>query len=271
MIQIAGASHFVHGNGLKQHLLCYGNESHAPLIILPGITSPAVTADFIACWLAQRYRVYVPDLRGRGETDTPPAGHYTLAHYADDLAGLLDALGLGSPTLLGHSLGARIAAAYRVRHGAASTSTVLVDPPLSGPGREPYPTSRAAFAAQLDEAERGTTADEVSKYYPNWPRRELELRAQCLSTCDKIAVLETHQGFHDEDFFEYWRKLDGRIALIRGAESPVVTQDGARELAENNPTIPISAVSSAGHMIPWDNFDGFRAAIDNALATIDER
>lgn len=268
MIETAGTSSFVYANGLKHHVLSYGT-GEATLMILPGITSPAVTADFIADWLAPRYRVYVPDLRGRGETDTPPSGYYTLAHYADDAAGLVDALELGDPVLLGHSLGARIAAAYRIRHNAANTPLLLVDPPLSGPGRDPYPTSQEAFVAQLDEAARGTTADEVRKYYPKWPRRELELRAQCLATCDKTAVLETHRGFHEEDFFEYWRELQGRSALLRGAESPVVTDSGARELAANNPNVPISTISSAGHMIPWDNVDGFRAAVDSALTTID--
>ncbi|NHD15943.1 MULTISPECIES: alpha/beta hydrolase [unclassified Actinopolyspora] len=270
MTETVGTSEHVHANGLRHHVLSYG-QGAAPLLILPGITSPAITAEFIACRLAERYRVHVPDLRGRGSTDTPPAGHYTLEHYADDVAGLVEALELRDPVLLGHSLGARIAAAYRIRHGAGRSPLVLVDPPLSGPGRDPYPTSRAAFLAQLDEAARGTTADEVGKYYPKWPRRELELRARVLSTCDRTAVVETHEGFEREDFFAYWQRLNGSVALIRGAESPVVSESGARELAESNPEVPISTVAAAGHMVPWDNFDGFCAAVDHALAVVDER
>lgn len=261
-------SDFLHANGLRHHVLSYGSATSPPLLILPGITSPAITAEFIARRLAERFCVYVPDLRGRGETDVAEPGRYTLRDYADDVAGLLSELELRSPILLGHSLGARIAAAYRVRHDAADTPLVLVDPPLSGPGREPYPTGREAFLAQLDEAVRGTTAEEVRKYYPKWPQRELELRARVLASCDRTAVLETHQGFHDEDFFEYWRRIDGRAALIRGAESPVVTERGECELRETNPRIPASTVESAGHMVPWDNVDGFHAALDNALAAI---
>lgn len=271
MIEPVGTSRDVHANGLRQRVLSYGLHTAPPLVILPGITSPAITAEFVACWLADRYHVHVPDLRGRGETDTPPTGHYTLNHYADDLAGLVKELKLENPVLLGHSLGARIAAAYRVRHEVRNAPVVLVDPPLSGPGRAPYPTSRAAFVAQLDEAARGTTADEVRKHYPKWVDKELELRAQVLSTCDTTAVVETYEGFHREDFFDYWRQLAPPAALIRGADSPVVTDTGARELAEYNQHIPISAVASAGHMVPWDNFDGFRAAVDSVLAAFDER
>lgn len=265
-----GKSDFLHANGLRHHVLSYGDGSAPPLIILPGITSPAVTAEFLALHLAARFRVYVPDLRGRGETEVAEAGRYTLADYADDVSGLLTALGLLRPVLLGHSLGARIAAAYRVRHDAADTPLVLVDPPLSGPGRDPYPTGRDAFVAQLDEAVRGTTAEEVRRYYPKWPRRELELRARVLASCDRTAVLETHKGFHEEDFFEYWCRIDGNAALIRGADSPVVTENGERELRETNPRIPIETVESAGHMVPWDNVEGFNAAVDNALAEMND-
>ena len=272
MSDTVGTSHNLNVNGLQHHVLTYGSHTAPPLLILPGITSPAITVEFIARWLAERYCVYVPDLRGRGQTDTPPAGCYTLTHYADDVAGLVNALQLATPILLGHSLGARIAAAYRIRHDTPHAPTVLVDPPLSGPGREPYPTSRASFTAQLDEAHRGTTADEVRKYYPHWPEHELELRAHMLPTCDKTAVLETYDCFHQEDFFDYWPHLARPAALLRGADSPVVPEASMYELAEHNPAIPIITVAAAGHMVPWDNFDGFRAATDSALAaiTVDE-
>lgn len=268
-------SHFVETNGLRHHVLSYGSPDAAPLLFVPGITSPAITAGFIARWLAQRYRVLVPDLRGRGDTDTPGPGNYTLKHYAGDMAGVLGAFGrdgmVEEPVLLGHSLGARIVAAYRVEYGAERSPAVLVDPPVSGPGRSPYPTSRESFAAQLDEAARGTTAGEIRKYYPHWPQAELELRARVLHTCDKTAVLETHENFHREDFFTYWQKTAPPAVLIRGMDSPVVGPDAAAELAETNPAVPIKSVEHAGHMIPWDNFDGFRSALGDSLAGFGER
>lgn len=266
MSNTTGTSHYLTANGIRHHVLAYGSHASAPLMLLPGITSPAVTAGFIASWLAERYRVYVPDLRGRGQTDKPPAGAYSLDDYASDVAGLVDALDIAAPVVIGHSLGARIAAAYRVRDDTAGRVTILVDPPLSGPGREPYPTSRASFMAQLDEAYRGTTAEEVRQYYPHWPDQELVLRAEALASCDKTAVLETYDRFHQEDFFDYWRLLTPPAALIRGGDSPVVPQSGMAELNDSNPAVPIITVVGAGHMIPWDNFSGFRAAVDRALS-----
>lgn len=241
-------------------MLRYGGQG-PDVVVLPGITSPALTVEFLALALAERYRVLVPDLRGRGGTDVAGSGEYTLRHYTDDVRALVTELGLSKPSVIGHSLGARIAAAYSVRSGGEHDRLILVDPPLSGPGRAPYPTSRAGFEAQLLAAYRGTTAQEVRAHYPKWPVEQLRIRAQELATCDRTAVLETHDGFHREDFFRYWPSVHPPALLIRGAQSPVVTAGGARELAAANPGVPIVSVDGAGHMVPWDNWPGFRAVL----------
>lgn len=258
-VDISGRSVEVRANGLHHHLLEYGGGERGDVLILPGITSPAATADFIARPISNLgFRVDIPDLRGRGASAVPPAGSYRLSDYAADVSGLIDALGLKQPIIIGHSLGARIAAAYAVLHGPALHGhLVLVDPPTSGPGRGPYPTSRDAFLTQLREAKRGTTADEVRRFYPKWPERELRLRASVLASCDEAAVLETHANFEREDFFEYWKQITRPATLIRGGDSPVVPPKAAADLAAANPSIPIIRVPDAGHMVPWDNFSGF--------------
>jgi N-formylmaleamate deformylase len=262
-VEIAGASAFVQANGLRHHVLQYGEPGARDLLVLPGITSPAVTADFLAVRLAELgFRVTVPDVRGRGETDRAGAGRYRLTDYAADVAGLVEALGLRTPVVVGHSMGARIAAAYAVLHAPEDHGLlVLVDPPTSGPGRGPYPTSRAAFLEQLAEAYRGTTAEEVRRFYPLWPERELQLRAQVLASCDRTAVLETHEGFETEDFFDYWARLTQPVVLVRGGDSPVVPLPAVADLRRTQPGIEIHSVPRAGHMVPWDNLPGFLDAV----------
>lgn len=272
-IDIAGESVVVDANGLRHHVLRYGDAGDPDLLFLPGITSPAVTADFIAVRLADwGFRVTVPDVRGRGDSERGPSGGYRLTDYAADVAGLVEALDLSSPAVIGHSLGARIAAAYAVLHAPGDHGPlVLVDPPTSGPGRDPYPTSREAFLEQLREAQRGTTADEVRRFYPAWPERELQLRADVLATCDETAVVETHEGFESEDFFEYWAKVTAPVALVRGGDSPVVPPGAADELRRARPDIALLTVPGAGHMVPWDNLTGFLDAVrPHVAATLSE-
>ncbi|GAA1789143.1 alpha/beta hydrolase [Planosporangium flavigriseum] len=268
-VETTGRSVQVEANGLRHHVLQYGAEGQPDLLILPGITSPAVTADFFATLLADLgYRVHVPDIRGRGRSDRAAAGQYRLTDYAADVAGLVTELGLRRPVILGHSMGARIAIAYAVLHAPKDHGLlILVDPPVCGPGRGTYPTTREAFLAQLHEAYRGTTAEEVRRFYPKWPERELRLRAEVLATCDETAILETHAGFESEDIFGYWRILTQPAVLLRGGDSPVVPAAAADDLAAANPGVEIVTVPDAGHMVPWDNLPGFLDAVRPYLSS----
>lgn len=250
-------------NGLSHRVLTFGTGAR-DLVLVPGITSPAETVEFLADALSE-FTVHVPDLRGRGRTDRAFAGEYTTGHYRQDLAELLPALGLTDPVVVGHSLGARIVAAWVLAGHAATSQVVLVDPPLSGPGR-PYPMGAPSFARQLAEAREGTTAQAVRTYFPDWPERELRLRAEVLHECDETAVLESHAGFEEEDFFPTWDRLRGRVALVHGSRSPVVTTRDVEELARRNPHIPIVAVADAGHMVPWDNLSGFVDALRQLIS-----
>ncbi len=57
------------------------------------------------------FRVILPDVRGHGESDAP-SGVYDMSLLAQDLAGLLDHLGVGSAVVAGHSMGGYIALAF---------------------------------------------------------------------------------------------------------------------------------------------------------------
>ncbi|GAA5040820.1 N-formylmaleamate deformylase [Thermocatellispora tengchongensis] len=251
----------VHANGLRHEVLLYNEDADRDLYLVPGITSPAVTADFVAVELAAMgLRVAVPDVRGRGGSDVAPSGGYTLADYTEDAVGVIRALGLRDPVLLGHSMGARIvAAASPALPGAGPV--ILVDPPVSGPGRRPYPTTREQFLRQLHEAKAGTDAEAVRRFYPRWPERELRIRAQVLASCDETAVVETHRGFETEEFHPHYAALAAPAVLVRGADSPVLRDEDAAELSRLRPDIPIVSVPAAGHMVPWDNLAGFLDAV----------
>jgi N-formylmaleamate deformylase len=248
LADVPAQSRWVRSGDLRLHVLDYGGDG-VPLVVLPGITSPAITMDFVAREITDLVRPIVVDVRGRGLSDSGKS--YTLEDYADDTVAVLDGLGLERPLLLGHSMGARIAAVVAAR-GVPLGGTVLVDPPMSGPGRGPYPTSMDAFLDQLEEAQRGTDADEVARSWPRWPRREQELRARWLASCDIDAIVATHAGFESEDFFATWPQVPAPTVLLYGGESPVVTAAGAAEAAATNPAARLVEVPGAGHMVFWD-------------------
>src|ERR1700678_1587268 len=66
----------------------------------------------------KNYRVVALDLRGHGESDKPhdPAA-YGLPALTADVVGLIDHLSLGRVTLMGYSMGARLALQIALEHG----------------------------------------------------------------------------------------------------------------------------------------------------------
>ncbi|MFC4947870.1 alpha/beta fold hydrolase [Pseudonocardia sp. GCM10023141] len=249
LADVPATSRWVRSGAVRLHVLDYGGPG-VPLVLLPGITSPAITMDFVARELTDLVRPVVVDVRGRGLSDT--GSSWTLDDYAADTRAVIAGLELERPLLMGHSMGARIAAVVAAG-GADLRGAVLVDPPMSGPGRGPYPTTLAAFRGQLAQAQRGTDADEVAAAWPRWPRAEQELRARWLSSCAEAAIVATHEGFESEDFFSAWPSVPAPAVLVHGADSPVVTAAGVVEAAAANPAAGFVEIPDAGHMVFWDN------------------
>jgi len=273
LAETPAVSRWVRSGSLRLHLLDHGPADGVPLLIVPGITSPAIAMDFVARELSDlvlspgsgsaplRVRPIVLDVRGRGLSDNGDA--YDLDAYAGDVAAVVDGLGLDRPIVLGHSMGARIAAVAATRLDLRGT--VLVDPPMSGPGRGPYPTTLEAFLGQLDQARRGTDADEVAASWPRWARREQDLRARWLASCSRDAIAATHAGFESEDFFATWPSVPAPTVLIHGGDSPVVTAAGAEEAAKANPEASVVEVPGTGHMVFWDDPAAAMTATRDAL------
>ncbi len=150
-----GASGYVEANGLRLHYLEYGRGEPA-LVIVPGITSPAITWEFVAEALARDRRVLTLDVRGRGLSDKPPSG-YGLLEYSQDLAGFIQGVALERPLVLGHSMGARIAAALGATFPGAARALIVVDPPRSR-GRDVRRTRFRSRATSRRCGRRGRAA-----------------------------------------------------------------------------------------------------------------
>ena len=86
-----------------------------PLVLIGGLASDLSEMESMSHWLAQTYRVVVFDNRGAGRTDKPDIP-YSIEMMTDDMEGLLDALAIERASILGISMGGRIALEYALRH-----------------------------------------------------------------------------------------------------------------------------------------------------------
>ncbi|MFD2238027.1 alpha/beta fold hydrolase [Aureimonas populi] len=256
----------VAANGVRLHVLRYAGQG-APLVLVPGITSPAITWGFVAERLAQAFDVHVLDVRGRGLSSSGPGLDYGLDAMADDLSALIGALGLSGVTVLGHSMGARIAVRAASRNAAGMERLVLVDPPVSGPGRRAYPSRLPWYVDSIRLAERGMDAEAMKAFCPTWSEEQRALRAEWLHTCHEPAIVTAFEGFHRDDIHKDLPGLPVPATLMVAGRGGVIEPADEAEILELNPDIRIARVPDAGHMIPWDDFDGFFLALDELLGT----
>jgi pimeloyl-ACP methyl ester carboxylesterase len=108
---------------------CAGREGAEPVVFVHGNVSSSVFWHDTMCDLPDRYRPIAPDLRGFGATDPLPVDATRgVRDYADDLAALLDTLGVQRAHLVGWSLGGGIALQFLRERPSAVRSLTLVNP-----------------------------------------------------------------------------------------------------------------------------------------------
>lgn len=248
----------VHANGIRQHLLRY--EGSGPqLLLVPGITSPAITWGFVAERMAERFDVHVVDVRGRGLSEAGDLD-YSLDAMAADAVSLVEACGLKKPVFLGHSMGARVAIRAARKAPDAFGGLILVDPPVSGPGRRVYPSAWPWYGDSIRMAQKGCSAEDMRAFCPTWSDEQLALRAEWLHTCQYTAIKTSYDGFHTDDIHADLPHLELPVRLVKAGAAPVIQDEDLAEIRSLLPTIETRIVEGAGHMIPWDDLEGFLSA-----------
>jgi len=106
-----------------------GPEDVPVYVLIHGMGSRAATWvwDDVVSLMQGDSRLIAVDLRGHGESPQP--GSYKLTEMADDVAGLLDDLGVESATIVGHSMGGIVALNLAQRRPDLVKDLVLEDSP----------------------------------------------------------------------------------------------------------------------------------------------
>jgi pimeloyl-ACP methyl ester carboxylesterase len=136
------------------------------------------------------------DLRGHGGSDKPDQP-YTMAGYADDVAWVIDRLGLDRPVVVGHSMGGAIALQLAADHPDAVRAIVLDDPAPVTDNRAGFEQMLAAFARHgVDATRRRVFGRFFLEQHDEQLREEICERAT--ATPDRVFVSEI-EGLRDWD------------------------------------------------------------------------
>lgn len=128
-----------------------GSGDGRPLVLLHGIGSNARSWEPVLPLLAAGRRVIAWDAPGYRGSDPLPEGAADGA-YADALAALLNDRGVSGALVVGHSLGALVAADLALRHPGLTAGLVLADPAVGNacPPGAPWPEPVAERLRELE-------------------------------------------------------------------------------------------------------------------------
>jgi pimeloyl-ACP methyl ester carboxylesterase len=124
----AGPADFIQVAGVRLYVRDSGPRSAPAVILLHGFGSSLQTWDAWATMLETHFRVIRFDLPGFGLTGADPTGDYTDARTVRILASLMDALALSRASLVGNSLGGKIAWQFAADYPDRVDKLVLVSP-----------------------------------------------------------------------------------------------------------------------------------------------
>lgn len=261
-------SDFVIANGIQHHIARSGRGT--PIVLAHGFSDDG------ACWaatadrLAETYDVILIDARGHGRSDAPEQG-YGPEVQADDLAGVIAALNLQHPIVLGHSMGAITALTLAGRHPDVPRAILLEDPPpwWSPSAEAPYSPQwldgvrvwltglRQQSPAAILAAQRAAA--------PNWPEYEFE------------PWVESKLAFNFNFFNGLRAPTVDWPALLSLVRCPVllitadvalgalVTSAQAREFQALVPQVQIAPIAGAGHSIRREQYPAYLAAVEAFL------
>lgn len=145
---------FVQTNNIQLHYLDYPGDGPT-LALMPGLTANAHAFDgLIQAGLSPRFRVLTLDLRGRGLSDKPATGYYSMADHAADVVGLLDAIDLDRVILGGHSFGGLLTFYITAHQPERVSKLVIIDAAGSM-----HPRTRELIQPSVDR---------LGKVFPSW-------------------------------------------------------------------------------------------------------
>jgi pimeloyl-ACP methyl ester carboxylesterase len=264
---------FVAANGLRLHYTRTGGDK-PPLVLAHGITDDGLCWSRVAEALAPDYDVVMVDARGHGRSEAPESG-YDPGQQADDLAGVMAALDLRKPAILGHSMGAATTLVLAGTYPDIPGAILLEDPPAwwtdwydSEDGSARRAEMRTRFLGLKEKTREVLLADQSAEQ-PGWADAELGPWADAKErfSPNVLAVLG-QENLRRVD----WASLLPRItcpALLITADpnlGAIVTEESAAALKAMVAHLEIVHVPGAGHNIRRDQFERYMETVRSFLA-----
>ncbi len=253
-------------NGIDLHYLRTGGDK-PPIVLLHGLTANGACWTPLARALEEAYDVVMPDARGHGNSEAPDHG-YRYDDLATDVVSLIDALGLATPVLLGHSMGGMTAAVVASRNPKRLRGLVLADPTFLTPQRqrEVHESDVADQHRRILNRPREDLLAEMKDRHSRRSREVIELFAQARfqTSIHAFGVLKPP----NPEYMQLITTLDVPSLIVIGDVRSVVSTEMATELAGLNQRLEVVQIEEAGHAVPYDQPERFSTVVQTFLRLV---
>ncbi len=259
-------------NGINLHYYRTGGDK-PPLVLAHGLTDNALCWAPVVRVLESDYDCIMVDARGHGYSDAPASG-YTNDDHAADYAGLIQALKLDRPAIIGHSMGGGTSAQLAASYPELLRGAVLEDPPWRPQGTvssqeqrrahaEPW---RAEVAANRDRA-LATLLAQGRQQRPTWSDAELDQWAPSKQQVSPLAL--DYALYPSKPWWEIIDRISCPTLLVIGeGEGAIVDAATAAHISSINPNVSVASIAGAGHSIRREGFADYVAAVGGFLAKL---
>ena len=245
----------------------FGGEGKPPLVILHGLFGSSRNWQAVAPHLVRHYEVFALDLRNHGESPHTETMDYS--EMLDDLRQWLDHQDLDPVSLLGHSLGGKVAMAMACRCPEYVSSLVVVDiaPKRYPPGHD----AKLGAMLRLELSSIRTRSEAEARLHDelnDWPVVKF-LSSNLMRLPDEgfrwrinlTAVAQAVDQLYGNPL-SYGNRFDGPVLFMRGSKSHYIDDLDRDRLERYFPGYILSTIRNAGHNIHTDNQEAFLAAME---------
>ncbi len=257
-------------NGLQLHYTRTGGDK-PPLVLAHGFSDDGLCWTPVAEKLETDYDVIMVDARGHGRSDAPEQG-YTPTDMAADLAGVITALGLQKPAILGHSMGGSTTMALAGLYPDLPGAILIEDSGATNlmAGKTPEAQARLQQWRERMVNLQSKTHEELLEHartnMPTWAEAELEPWARAKLRFNLNALNRPESG--EVDWPQILRSITCPALLLyadpeRGGG---VTRERAAEMQQLVPQLQAVHIPGAGHNIRREQFKPYMDAVSTFLA-----
>lgn len=258
--------------------LAYSTEGEGPaLLLVHGFPLDRTMWHHQIDTLSARYQVIAPDLRGYGKSSlgkVDPEAGVSMRQYADDLAGLLDAIGCRQPVVYcGFSMGGYIGWQFVQHHSARLKALIQCDTKATADNEETRAV-RNKMAAHVSEWGARRVAEEmVPKLFADTTRAEhgtiVERMKRVISSTDPSAIAAAQLGMAARpDMTALLSEIKVPTLALCGKEDQLTTPDVMRAMAEAIPDAEYIEIAGAAHMAPVEKPQEVTAAMQQFLKRV---